>query len=286
MKVGVIGANGQLGSDICKVYEQAGDDVVQLNHEKIEVSDFELCRKRIEQIRPELLINTAAMHNVESCEDDPVKAFAVNGIGARNLAVLSKEMRFCLVHFSTDYVFDGSKQKPYVEDDYPMPLNVYGNSKLAGEFFVRTIAERFFVVRISGIYGAAPCRAKGGLNFIKLMLKLANERGEVRVVNDEILSPTYTVDIAKQVRELTKTKDYGLFHMTSQGSCSWNEFASKIFEISDSVVKLSVAGPDEFPAKVSRPKYSVLENGKLKSLNLDIMPHWSDGLQKYMEQRK
>jgi len=284
MKVAVIGANGQLGTDICNIYKDRGYDVLEFNHNRIDITDFDLCRSRLKDAKPDLVVNTAAMHHVESCEKEPIKAFEVNANGARNLAMLSNELDFTLVHFSTDYVFEGSKRTPYVESDCPLPLNVYGNTKLSGEVFIRSIAQRFFIARLSGIYGAAPCRAKGGLNFVKLMLKLAKEREEIRVVDDEILSPTYTSDIAEQMEKLTRTNHYGLFHMVARGSCSWYEFAAKIFEISNIKVKLSVARPDEFPAKVPRPKYSVLENGALKALDLDIMPHWGQGLERYLQQ--
>jgi len=165
----------------------------------------------------------------------------------------------------------------------PNPLNVYGNTKLSGELFVRTIANKYFVLRVSSLYGMNLCRAKGGRNFVTLMLKLAKERDEVRVVNDEILTPTYTVDIARQIVHLLQCTDYGLFHVSAQESCSWYEFAGKIFEITNASVHLSKADPGEFPAKVPRPKYSVLENKALQSVGLDIMPHWSVGLQKYLK---
>ena len=282
MKVAVIGANGQLGSDICLVYRQRGHEVTELNHDRIDISDLQRCSKCLREARSDLVINTAAMHNVESCETDPAGAFATNGLGSRNLALLSDEIGFTLVHISTDYVFDGAKGAPYTEDDCPMPLNVYGNTKLCGELFVRTLANQYFVVRVSGLFGTAPCRAKGGLNFVRLMLKLADERDEVRVLDDEVLSPTYTLDIAEQMEKLTATDRYGLYHVASQGSCSWHRFAEKIFEVTGTRTRLSVADPGEFPAKVPRPKYSVLENGALQAMGLDRMPHWEDGLRRYL----
>lgn len=282
MKVAVIGANGQLGVDLCQAYSRAGHEVIELNHDRIDVVDFPGCQALLQIIKPELLINTAAMHQVEACENDPDRAFAVNGAGARNLALLSQELGYTLAHISTDYVFDGRKKQPYVESDATCPLNVYGNTKLAGEYFVRTIAPRSFVVRVSGLFGSSPCRAKGGLNFVQVMLKLAKERPEVRVVDDEVLTPTCTLDIARQLERLTRTEHYGLYHMTAQGSCTWHEFAAKIFQLSGSRVRLSVADTREFPSKVPRPKYSVLANASLQALNLDIMPHWQDGLQRYL----
>ena len=249
MKVAIIGANGQLGVDLSKVYRQAGHHVLELNHSDLDIVDFQVTRKRLGNCQPDLVINTAAMHHLDKCENDPDQSFQVNGIGVRHLALLAEELGFALVQISTDYVFNGAQQKPYVETDSPLPLNVYGNTKLAGELFVRSITPRHFVVRVSGLFGAAPCRAKGGLNFIRLMLKLASEREEVRVVADEALTPTYTLDIARQLEKLTATEHYGLYHMTAQGSCSWYEFAAKIFLLTGTKVKLSRAGKDEFPAR-------------------------------------
>ncbi len=145
------------------------------------------------------IVNTAAMHQVEKCEADPARAFAVNALGVRHLALAARALGARLVHVSTDYVFDGAKTAPYLESDCPLPLNAYGNSKLAGELFVRSLAEKHYVIRVSGLYGKNPCLEKGGLNFVDLMLKLARERKEVRVVDDEVLTPTATVDVARQI---------------------------------------------------------------------------------------
>jgi len=187
-----------------------------------------------------------------------------------------------LMHVSTDYVYDGRKQSPYVEEDSPLPLNVYGNSKLAGEYFVRTICERHFVLRTSALYGESPCRAKGGRNFIQLMLKLAKERDELRVVDSEVVSPTSTAELAQQIVALGRSDCYGLYHATAEGSCSWFEFAQTIFSLTDTSVNLKIAGPDEFPAKVPRPKYSVLENQALKNRGLNRFGHWRNGLRAYL----
>jgi dTDP-4-dehydrorhamnose reductase len=283
MRAAVIGANGQLGCDVCSAFSDSGCEVIPFNHNIVDIVDFDSIEKNLAQAKIQLVVNTAAMHNVDVCEREPAKAFAVNGIGARNLAVLSNELDFVLFHISTDYVFDGTKHTPYIETDCPKPLNVYGNTKLAGEYFIQTLATKYFILRVSGLYGTNPCRAKGGSNFVNLMLKLAKERDEVRVVDDEVLTPTFTEDIAKQMVSLREMKSYGLYHATAQGSCSWYEFAAKIFELSGVKVKLSVANPGDFPMKVPRPKYSVLENAGLKSLNLDIMPNWEDGLRRYLK---
>jgi dTDP-4-dehydrorhamnose reductase len=282
MKITVIGANGQLGTDVVKAFALAGDEVLSLTHADIDLASMDSVAARMQEIRPEVVVNTAAMHHVENCEKDPALAFAVNGIGARNLAIAAKDAKATVIHVSTDYVFDGEKRSPYDEDDPPNPLNVYGNTKLAGEHFVRSATEQHFVVRTSAIYGKSPCRAKGGLNFIELMLKLARERGEVKVVDSEFVTPTSTTEIAKQIVALSRSDAYGLYHATAEGSCSWHEFAKEIFALTNTPVKLHVAGPNEFPAKVPRPKYSVLENNELKRRGLNVFRPWREGLREYL----
>ena len=285
MKIAVIGANGQLGADIVRAFAANGDAVTALTHQEIELLNADSVFKSLRESTPELIVNTAAMHHVEKCESEPDRAFAVNAIGARNLALAAREIGAVLIHVSTDYVFDGAKKSPYSEQDTPRPLNVYGNSKLAGEYFVRSTTEKHFVLRTSAIYGKHPCRAKGGLNFVELMLKLAKERSGMRVVDSEMVSPTPTADIAKQIVALSRTDAYDLYHATSEGSCSWYEFAREIFALTNTKTNLEVAGPNEFPAKVPRPGYSVLENCVLKKKGLNVFRPWKDGLRDYIEQR-
>jgi dTDP-4-dehydrorhamnose reductase len=282
MKVAVVGANGQLGTDVVQAFSSKGDEVVPLTHADIDIASIDSVVPRMRDIRPDLIVNTAAMHHVENCEKDPACAFAVNGLGSRNLALAVKEAGAALIHVSTDYVFDGARTTPYEETDAPNPLNVYGNTKLSGEHFVRCGTDRHFVVRTSAIYGKSPCRAKGGLNFIELMLKLARERGEVRVVDSEFVTPTPTIEIAQQIVALSRSDAYGLYHATAEGSCSWHEFAKEIFALTNTPVKLHVAGANEFPAKVPRPKYSVLENKNLKTRGLNVFRPWREGLRQYL----
>jgi dTDP-4-dehydrorhamnose reductase len=282
MKVAVIGGNGQLGRDVVQAFGANGDEVSSLTHGDIELSNIDSISSRLQELRPELIVNTAAMHHVEKCEAEAEQAFAVNGLGARNVATVASEMGAVLTHISTDYVFDGSKKTPYVEEDAPRPLNAYGNTKLAGEYFVRSITEKHFVLRTSAIFGKNPCRAKGGLNFVELMLKLARERGKVRVVNSEIVTPTPTTEIARQIIALSRSDRYGLYHATAEGYCSWHEFAGEIFRVMKVPVTLEVARPDEFPAKVPRPKYSVLENQALKRSGLNVFRSWQEGLWEYL----
>ena len=282
MKIAVIGANGQLGSDAVAAFRANGDEVFPLTHEDIELQDIGSVSTCLEGLRPQVVVNTAAMHHVENCEREPQKAFAVNGLGTRNVALVARDLGAVLMHVSTDYVFDGVKGSPYDESDAPNPLNVYGNTKLCGEYFVRSTLDKHFVLRTSAIYGRSPCRAKGGLNFIELMLKLARERGEVRVVDSEFISPTSTAELGRQMVALSRSDFYGLYHATADGSCSWHEFAREIFALTGTKVSLKAAGPNEFPAKVPRPKYSVLENRGLKTRQLNIFRSWQDGVREYL----
>lgn len=282
MKIAVVGATGQLGSDVVRAFAADGAEVCGLAHSDIEVSNADSVVRALEDAAPQLIVNTVAMHHVETCEREPEKAFAVNGLGARNLALAASQLDAVLMHVSTDYVFDGSKASPYVEEDACRPLNVYGITKLAGEHFVRCTTDKHFVLRTSALYGKDPCRGKGGLNFVELMLKLGLERGQVRVVDDEIVSPTSTEELARQMVALSRSDSYGLYNATAEGSCSWYEFAREIFAATDTRVKLEVASPGEFPAKVPRPKYSVLENHALKLRGLNMFGPWQDGLRSYL----
>lgn len=283
MRVAVIGADGQLGSDIVSAFSRAGDAVIGLTHADIEVSDRKSVTMALQGSHLNAIVNTAAMHHVERCEQEPAKAYAVNAMGARNLALAANELGALLIHVSTDYVFDGRKCTPYTEMDIPLPLNVYGNTKLAGEHFIRSLAGKHQVVRTSGLYGKQPCRAKGGLNFVERMLELATQKGRVRVVNDELVTPTFTAELAEQIVGLSRSDCNGVFHATAEGGCSWFEFAREIFSITGTRVDLEIASPGEFPAKVPRPKYSVLENLALKDLGLNHFRSWQEGLRRYLE---
>ncbi len=286
MKIAVIGANGQLGGDVVRAFEANGDDVCSLVHADLEVSNIDSVAQGLRAVKPDVVVNTTAMHHVERCEQDPDSAFRVNTLGPRNLALVTRDMGALVIHVSTDYVFDGKKCEPYVEGDAPLPLNVYGNTKLAGEHFVRSLNPRHFVLRTSALYGKDPCRGKGGLNFVELMLKLARERGKVRVVDSEIVSPTPTAELASQIVALSRCDAHGLYHATSEGSCSWYQFAREIFEITNTEVQLDVAGADEFPAKVPRPTYSVLENQALKTERLNQFKNWREGVRDYLGVRQ
>ena len=285
MNVAVIGGSGQLGSDVCTAFERNGDSVARLDHSSINVESASSVADALGKCKAEYIVNTAAMHHVEKCEENPELAFAINGVGARNVAAWAQRAGATVAYISTDYVFDGAKTTPYVETDAARPLNVYGITKLDGENFTLASSPRSIVLRVSAIYGQHPCRAKGGLNFVELMLKLARERGKMRVVADEYISPTPTVQIAAQLVELSRSESFGVFHGTTEGSCSWYEFTEEILSASGTKAILEKADPGEFPVKVPRPKYSVLENAALKRAGKSIFTDWRTGLHDYLHDR-
>jgi dTDP-4-dehydrorhamnose reductase len=285
MKTLVIGASGQLGTDVCKAFEDtdlcragtSGGDV------RLDVTDAEAVHALVVgDFRPDVVVNTSAFHNVPLCEEEPEKAYAVNAIGARYLAMACQEAGARLIHISTDYVFGNGGTVAYTENDREAPLSSYGASKLAGEHLIAAECENHCIVRASGLYGAAPCKAKGGQNFVRLMLDLARERGEVKVVTDERVSPTYTVALAKQLRLIAEKATPGLYHASCNGECSWYEFAAAIFEETGTEVKLEKASQADFPSSVKRPDFSILENKRLKEQGLDVMPQWRDALREYL----
>lgn len=281
-KVLIIGANGQLGADINTCLSNQNFITLTPNHEALDITNFEKVKEFILQNKPNIIINTAAYHNVDKCEEFPLLATFINTNAPTFIAKLCKEIDCKFIHFSTDYVFDGTKGKPYLETDIPNPLNIYGKSKFEGENEVLKANENALVIRVSALYGVNPCRAKNGLNFIQLMLKLASERDELTVVGDEFVSPTATLDIANILPSIIERDLNGIAHLTSEGECSWYEFAEEILDYTNTNVKLKQVESSHFPAKTPRPKYSVLENESLKLNGIKSMPHWRDALHIYL----
>jgi dTDP-4-dehydrorhamnose reductase len=283
LRIGILGANGQLGSDLVKAL--AGHDLLALTRNRFDVTDHQAAHEAIIQARPEVLINTTAYHRVDDCESQPETAYAVNVLAVLNLIRAANEIGATLVHFSTDYVFDGASSIPYTETSPPMPLSVYGNSKLAGEYLVRTMTKRYLLIRTCGLYGAAGSRGKGG-NFVETMLSKARAGEKIRVVADQVLTPTYTADLAGQLRVMLEAEQIGLFHCTSEGMCSWFEFAQSVFELAKLKADLSPTTSDLYKTPAIRPKFSVLENARLKTLQMNRMRHWRDALAAYLLEKK
>ncbi|MEW6718185.1 MAG: dTDP-4-dehydrorhamnose reductase [Chloroflexota bacterium] len=283
-RVAVIGANGQLAHDLIPTLEEVGYLVAGLTHAEIEVIDLNASRATLTAIDPHIVINTSAYHKVDEVEDNPERAFAVNAIGPYNLALICRELDTPLVHMSTDYVFSGSKGKPYVESDCVDPINIYGLSKAAGEMAIRALWPKHVIIRSSGLYGLAGSSGKGG-NFIETMLRLAGEGRAIKVVDDQTLTPTSTHTLAQQVVPLLKAGIHGTFHATCQGECTWFTFAAEIFRQIGLQPSLAPQTTAESGARARRPPYSVLENAALKSAGLDILPPWEEALQAYLIER-
>lgn len=279
----LIGANGQLGSELRQAFRD--HDLVPLTHPDLELTDRDQITETLGKYRPALILNTAAYHRVDECEDFPARAFAVNAVAVRDLAVAAKTIGAVLVHFSTDYVFDGRQRHPYREADAPGPLSVYAASKLAGEHLVRATLERHMVIRTCGLYGLAGSRSKAG-NFVETMLRLAAEGREIRVVGDQVLTPTSAKEVARKVRQLVETGTYGLYHITNSGACSWYQFATAIFELAGIRPNLSETTSAAYGARAVRPSYSVLERANLSRLGLDDLRPWHEALKTYLEDRR
>ena len=279
----LIGASGQLGCELLRAF---GDhELVPLTHADLELTDRTQVGDTVRKYRPVLILNTAAYNRVDDCEEYPERAFAVNAIAVRDLALAAKEIGAVLVHFSTDYVFDGRQARPYREGDLPGPLSVYAASKLAGEYFVRVILDRYFIIRTCGLYGLTGSLGKGG-NFVETMLRLAREGRKIRVVGDQILTPTNAKELAKKVRQLVETGRYGLYHITNSGGCSWYQFASAIFELAGLQARLSETTSAAYGARATRPAYSVLNNANLHRLGLDDLRPWHEALKEYLGVRR
>lgn len=283
IKTVIIGADGQLGSDLCSIIDKK--DHLPLTIADIDITEKEKACELFHKLKPSVAINTAAYHRVDDCEDNDLEAYKVNARGAKNLAQACRETNAVLVHISTDYVFDGAKKSPYTEDDTPNPRTAYGISKLAGEQFIKYLWQKHFIIRTSGLYGAAGCLGKGRTNFVEGMLKRAKEGQKIKVVTDEILTPTYTKHLAKKIVDLIATGHYGLYHITNNGQCSWWEYAVKIFELLKMEIKVEKTSASEYKTKANRPKYSVLENRNLRRLGMDDMPAWEQALREYLAEK-
>lgn len=278
----LIGANGQLGSDLAREMSALQRPVVPWTRSDVDIRDHKRVEQLLQDVQPELIVNTAAFHKVEACETDPEQAFAVNCLAVRNLALNAERIGARLVHFSTDYVFDGRAQMAYPEDAASNPINAYGASKAAGEFFVRNLCSRHLLIRTSGLYGVAGSSGKGG-NFVQTMLRLGRERGAVAVVNDQTLSPTFTADLAGTVVRLIDSGVNGVFHVTNAGWCSWFEFAQAIFALAGMTVKIDPVVTASTNPTVRRPTYSVLANHELGRLGFSSLRPWREALARYLE---
>ena len=285
MRIVIIGAGGQLGSDLAEVLQQSHQEVVPLTRQDLDITDSGALREKLTQLMPDVILNCSVYHPVDECESHPAKSFAVNAIAVRDLGLVANQIHAAMVHFSSDYVFDGQLGRPYTEADPTSPASVFGVSKVAGEQLLRQVLPSHYIIRTSGLYGLAGSRVKRG-NFVETMLRLAAQNGRVRVVNDLRMAQTSTRNLAKQMLALIHTEHYGTYHASDHGDYSWYEFALKIFEFSGMNVEVTPVSWRDMPAVAPRPPYSVLENRRLMSLSLDQMQTIDAALQSYLRARE
>ncbi len=280
----IIGAAGQLGSDLMRTFSGAGV-AVPLTHRDIDILDAPRTAQTLAALRPTHVINTAAWNLVDRAEDEPDAAFALNRDAVGTLASTCERLGAALVHFSTDYVFDGAKRSPYDEHDTPNPLSAYAESKLAGERLAREHCGRAFVIRVAALFGIARSAGKGGTNFVETMLGAAAAGRPLRVVADQITSPSYTVDVARAVWRIVSVGRPGVYHVSGSGETTWYEFAREIFRRAGVTPALSPVTAQEFGARAKRPPYSVLGHGALRALGHPAPPVWTEGLTSYFAER-
>jgi dTDP-4-dehydrorhamnose reductase len=280
VKTLVIGSSGQLGQDLMKTL---GEQTVGLTHADVDVTDGIGVSRIVRQERPDWVINTAAFHRVDDCELNPTLAFAVNAVGAANVARAADEIGAGVVFFSTDYVFGGEgrpRHDPHTESSKPDPLNVYGVSKLAGEQLVMNTNPRHLVIRSAGLYGTATSRK--GWTFPELMVSKGRSDSWVKVVTDQALSPTYTRDLAEATQALMERDARGLFHLTNEGECSWYEFAQATFDITGIAVNMEPATTVTGERRARRPTYSALVSERLSEVDVPPLRPWRDALEQYL----
>lgn len=278
VKVLITGAKGQMGSELMSALQHmSGMKVYGFGRDELDVTDFTQVKQVLFEIRPDIIIHTAAYTSVDSAEDEPERAYLVNGTGTRNIAIAAAKLHAKLVYISTDYVFNGEHREPISELEKPCPLGVYGKTKLAGEEFVRDFHNRFFIVRTSWIYG------EHGRNFVQTMLCLAEGPDDVHVVDDQIGSPTYARDLAHCIARLMMSDKYGIYHVSNIGSCSWYEFAQAVFAEAGIMMKVSPCKTSDFPRKAPRPYYSALQHMALGANGFPPMRHWREALSEFVE---
>lgn len=280
MKVLVTGVNGQLGYDVMKELKRKNVESIGAGREEFDITDFEKTREFIRNSGADVVIHCAAYTAVDRAEDEKELCEKVNVAGTKNIATVCKEIDAKLVYISTDYVFPGTGEAFYEVDDATNPLSQYGKTKLLGEELVKSILEKYFIVRITWVFGA------NGNNFVKTMLRLGKERDSINVVADQYGSPTYTADIAPILCDMILTDKYGTYHVTNEGVCSWAEFTEEIFRMVGYTTKVNHITTEEYPTKAVRPKNSRLSKEKLIECGFYKLPDWKDALRRYLEELK
>ncbi len=275
-KIIVTGCNGQLGRAVNLEFQNNLEvEFVNTDVGELDITNIDMVMELAREVKPYAIINCAAHTGVDACEDEWDKAYKINAIGPRNLSIAASETGAKMIHVSTDYVFNGKADRPYTEFDKPDPQGAYGVTKLAGENMVRDFADRYFILRTAWLYG-------DGKNFVKTMLRLSENNDKVRVVGDQVGSPTSAKELAAAIDQLIFTENYGIFHATCEGSCSWAQFAEEIFKMAGKKTVVEAITTEEFGAKAPRPAYSILENYMLKLTTDYRFADWHDALDVYM----
>lgn len=281
-KVLITGSNGQLGLELNNTLKDKYE-LLLTNRSNLDITNYNEIIEFINKHKPDIIINCAAFTAVDLCETQEDEAYKSNALGPKNLAIAASQIGAKLVHISTDYVFDGEgirglggNIRHYIEEDITNPQSAYGRTKLEGEKLVAENTNKYFIIRTAWLYGE-------GKNFVRTMINLAKTNSEVRVVNDQIGSPTSTKELSNMIEKLIETENYGIYHGTCEGYCSWYELTCEIFRLMDNKTKVIPVTTDEFPRPAKRPKYSVLENKKLNELNIYNFKQWQEALKIYLE---
>lgn len=281
-KIIVTGCNGQLGRAINQIYANSTEyECVNTDVAELDITNIDAVTKLVGEVKPYAIINCAAHTNVNACETDVDNAYKINAIGPRNLSIAATQNQAKLVHISTDYVFGGDATSPYLEFDAVGPKSMYGKTKLAGENFVKEFARDHFIIRTAWLYG-------DGKNFVKTMLGLSEKYDKVRVVGDQVGSPTSAIELAKAIAYLLPTDNYGLFHGTCEGSTSWAGFTKEIFRLAGKSTHVETVTTEEYYAgstnqEAPRPAYSILENYMLKLTTNHMFAQWEDAIAEYIK---
>lgn len=279
MKILITGSKGQLGHDLMNELEKRGIEYIGVDVEEMDITDADACRRVITGAAPDAVIHCAAYTAVDAAEDNVELCRKINAEGTKNIAEVCKDLDIKMMYISTDYVFNGEGTRPWEPDDHREPLNIYGLTKYEGEVYIERLVKKFFTVRIAWVFGV------NGKNFIKTMLRLGKERGAVSVVDDQIGSPTYTYDLARLLADMIQTEEYGRYHATNEGLCSWYEFACEIFrQAGMDEVKVTPVDSSQFPAKAKRPKNSRMDRSKLVEKGFTPLPTWQDALGRYLKE--
>ena len=277
MKVLVTGVTGQLGYDVVRELKERGHIPFGVSSNTMDITDYSMVEKVMQEEKPEAVIHCAAYTAVDEAEENVELCRSVNAKGTENIAKICKDFDIKMIYISTDYVFSGEGQKSWCPEDVAHPLNTYGMTKYEGELAVQKFLDKYFIVRISWVFGI------NGKNFVKTMLRLGKTNGTVNVVNDQVGSPTYTYDLSKLLCDMLVTEEYGIYHATNEGMCSWYEFACEIFKVAGLDVKVHPVDSNAFPSIAKRPHNSRMNTDKLESYGFNRLPDWKDALARYID---